>query len=309
MVSLYKPSDQAVLVLYYSDHYVIPLPAGHKFPIRKYAMVRERLELAGDIELRAAPAASEDDLVVAHDQEYVRAILDGSIDARVMRRIGFPWSPDLVRRSLASVGGTLAAARVALKQGVSGNLAGGTHHAFRAEGSGFCVFNDLAVTIGALRRDGLVKRVAVLDLDVHQGDGTASIFTDDPEVLTVSIHGQNNFPFRKQVSRIDIGLPDGTGDEAYLAVMEPVLPAIYEFAPDLLLYQSGVDGLAEDRLGRLALTGDGLRQRDRLVFEGMRRHRIPVAITLGGGYGEPIESTVNAHVRTFREAGSVWANR
>jgi acetoin utilization deacetylase AcuC-like enzyme len=306
MVSAYKPNGERVLVLYYSDHFGITLPSGHKFPIRKYLMVRERLELAGGFEFRAAPAASEDDLALAHDGDYVRAVLDGSVDARVMRRVGFPWSPELVRRSRASVGGTVAAARMALERGVSGNLAGGTHHAFRAEGSGFCVFNDLAVAICALRRDGLVRRVAVLDLDVHQGDGTASIFTGDPEVLTISIHGQNNFPFRKQTSRIDIGLADGTGDEAYLAALEPVLPPIYEFAPDLLLYQSGVDALTEDRLGRLSMTHDGLRRRDRLVFEGARRHRIPVAITLGGGYGDPLEATVDAHFHTFREAGSVW---
>jgi len=271
-------------------------------------MLRERLELSGGFALRAAPAAEFQELALAHDPDYVGSIVDGSVDPRVMRRIGFPWSPELVRRSLASVGGTLAAAREALQNGVGGNLAGGTHHAFRAEGSGFCVFNDLAVTIYTLRRKGLAARAAVLDLDVHQGDGTASIFAGDPDVLTISVHGQNNFPFRKQESGIDVGLADGTGDEEYLAALESVLPAMWDFAPDLLLYQSGVDALAEDRLGRLAMTHAGLVQRDRMVFEGAQRHSVPVAITLGGGYGEPVEATVDAHFHTFLTAGLVWGS-
>ena len=174
-----------------------------------------------------------------------------------MRRIGFPWSPELVRRTLASVGGTLAASRDAMACGFGGNLAGGTHHAFRGEGSGFCVFNDLAVAILALRRDGLAARAAVVDLDVHQGDGTAAIFQDDPAVLTLSMHGEHNFPFRKQRSRIDIALADGTGDDEYLRRLRQVLPAVTDFRPDVIFYQSGVDGLAGDRLGRLSLTHGG----------------------------------------------------
>jgi acetoin utilization deacetylase AcuC-like enzyme len=272
----------------------------------KYVMVRRQLELVSGIELQPSPPASAAEILLVHDVEYVRSILDGSIDPRVMRRIGFPWSPELVGRSMASVGGTIAAARSALRFGWGGNLAGGTHHAYRGEGSGFCVFNDLAVTIHTLRRDGEIRRAAVLDLDVHQGDGTASIFTNDPDVLTVSIHGQNNFPFRKQAGRIDVGLYDGTGDNEYLAALESVLPSIWEFQPDLILYQSGVDALEQDRLGRLSMSHAGLLRRDRLVFEEARRHRIPLAITLGGGYGEPIEATVEAHVNTFRTAASVW---
>ncbi len=202
--------------LYYCDHYPIPLPAGHKFPIEKYALLRGMLEADGVYDLLPAPFAGQAALELAHDAEYVRAILEGSVDARVMRRIGFPWSEQLVRRTLASVGGTLAAAREAMAAGVGGNLAGGTHHGFRNEGSGFCVFNDLAVAILALRRDGSAARAAVIDLDVHQGDGTAAIFENDSAVLTASIHGENNFPFRKQRSRIDIGLADGTGDKEYL---------------------------------------------------------------------------------------------
>ena len=223
-----------------------------------------------------------------------------------MRRIGFPWSEQLARRTLASVGGTLAAAEDALATGFGGNLAGGTHHASRAQGSGFCVFNDLAVAILALRRSERVRRAAVLDLDVHQGDGTASIFSPDEEVLTISLHGENNFPFRKQRSRIDVGLPDGTGDEEYLSRLRDVLPSLLEFRPQIVFYQSGVDGLAGDRLGRLALSHEGLMQRDREVFEISRLHDIPVVVTLGGGYAGPIARTVEAHANTFRMAAAVF---
>jgi acetoin utilization deacetylase AcuC-like enzyme len=292
--------------LYYCDHYEIPLPAGHKFPMAKYSMVRGRLARDGRLELIEAPLADPAGISLAHDPDYVRAILEGSVDTRMMRRIGFPWSRELVQRTLASVGGTLAAARHALSAGVAGNLAGGTHHAFRGEGSGFCVFNDLAVAIHTLRQEREVRRVAVVDLDVHQGDGTASIFADDPSVLTVSIHGANNFPFRKQSSRIDVSLPDGTEDDEYLRVLRDVLPRVWEFDPDLLLYQSGVDALREDRLGRLAMTHGGLIERDRMLFAEAKRRRTPAVITLGGGYADPVECTAEAHANTFRTAAAVW---
>ena len=285
--------------LFYCDHYPIPLPPGHKFPVEKYALLRALLTADGVYDLQPAPPAETAAIELAHDTSYVRAILNGTVSERVMRRIGFPWSPELVRRTLASVGGTLAASRDAMEQGFGGNLAGGTHHAFRGEGSGFCVFNDLAVAILALRRDGLAARAAVIDLDVHQGDGTAAIFGEDPAVLTLSMHGENNFPFRKQRSRIDIALPDGTGDAEYLRQLQQVLPEVTAFRPEVIFYQSGVDGLAGDRLGRLALTLDGLKQRDRLVLEASRA--IPLVITLGGGYGEPIEGTAEAHANTFRQ--------
>jgi acetoin utilization deacetylase AcuC-like enzyme len=297
--------------LFYCDHYPIPLPAGHKFPARKYALLRAALEAGGFYTLEPAPLADAASLALAHDARYVRQFLDGTLDARIMRRIGFPWSEQLSRRTLASVGGTMAAATDALTftnalaSGFGGNLAGGTHHAHRSEGSGFCVFNDLAVAILALRRDGRARRAAVLDLDVHQGDGTASIFEDDPNVLTISLHGENNFPFRKQRSRVDIGLPDGTGDEAYLSRLGEALPNMVEFRPDIIFYQSGVDGLAGDRLGRLALTHAGLAERDRLVFEISKLHGIPIVVTLGGGYSDPISRTVEAHTNTFQTAQQV----
>jgi acetoin utilization deacetylase AcuC-like enzyme len=269
-------------------------------------MLRAKLAADGVYDLQPAPFAGADALELAHDARYVQAILKGTVDARIMRRIGFPWSEALVRRTLASVGGTLAAARDAMEAGFGGNLAGGTHHAFRAEGSGFCVFNDLAVAILTLRRDGLAARAAVIDLDVHQGDGTAAIFEDDAAVLTVSMHGENNFPFRKQRSRIDIGLADGTGDAEYLEHVKQLLPRVLAFAPDVIFYQSGVDGLVGDRLGRLALTLEGIQERDGLVLEATKAHGIPAVITLGGGYGDPIERTAEAHANTFRKALEVY---
>lgn len=286
--------------LFYCDHHPIPLPPGHKFPVEKYARLRALLAADGVYEFHPSPPADAATLELAHDAAYVKAILSGSVGERVMRRIGFPWSPELVRRTLASVGGTLAASHDAMAHGFGGNLAGGTHHAFRGEGSGFCVFNDLAVAILALRRDSLAHRAAVVDLDVHQGDGTAAIFEHDPAVLTLSMHGEHNFPFRKQRSRIDIALADGTGDDEYLRGLQEVLPLVTAFRPDVIFYQSGVDGLAGDRLGRLSLTLDGLKLRDRLVLAAAQG--IPLVITLGGGYADPIERTAEAHANTFRTA-------
>ena len=291
--------------LFYCDHYTIPLPAGHKFPSAKYRLLREMLEVDGVYRLEPAQPASREAVEAAHDPVYVGGFLAGTLAPAIMRRVGFPWSPELVQRTLASLGGTLGAAEDALRIGFGGNLAGGTHHAFRAEGSGFCAFNDLAVAILGLRRAGRVRRAAVVDLDVHQGDGTASIFRGDPDVLTLSIHGRNNFPFRKQQSDIDMDLPDGTSDEQYLEALDTVLPRVFEFAPEIVFYQSGVDALAGDRLGRLALTIDGLKHRDRLVFEMCRRYELPVVITLGGGYAEPVTRTVEAHANTFRMASEI----
>jgi acetoin utilization deacetylase AcuC-like enzyme len=291
--------------LYYCDHLTIPLPLGHKFPTEKYALLRANLAADGFYDLIPAPFAEAADIELAHDRAYVRSILEGTVDPRIMRRIGFPWSVQLVRRTLASVGGTLAAAGEALNSGFGGNLAGGTHHAFRSEGAGFCVFNDLAITILSLRGRGF-RRAAVIDLDVHQGDGTASIFEHDADVLTISLHGENNFPFRKQKSRIDVGLPDGTADEAYLSHVSGVLPAVREFRPEVILYQSGVDGLAGDRLGRLNLSFDGLKERDRMVLAFTRSLGIPTVVTLGGGYASPIARTAEAHANTYRVAAEVY---
>jgi acetoin utilization deacetylase AcuC-like enzyme len=263
-------------------------------------MLRAALAADTRFTFEPSPLAAPEAIALVHDPDYIQAFLNGTLDPRVIRRIGFPWSEGLVRRTLASAGGTLRATRDALARGWGGNLAGGTHHAFRSEGSGFCVFNDIAV---AVRSRG--RRAAIIDLDVHQGDGTASIFANDPNVFTLSIHASNNFPFRKQKSVIDIGLPDGTGDDAYLRALRDVLPLPFEFDPEIIFYQSGVDGLRCDRLGRLDLTHDGLHERDLFVFEACRRYGVPCVVTLGGGYSDPIEMTVAAHASTFRTAADV----
>jgi acetoin utilization deacetylase AcuC-like enzyme len=291
-----------MFTLYYCDQHDMPLPEGHKFPAAKYRMVRSLLAASGEFDLQPAPLADRADVELAHDPSYVRSILDGSVDPRIMRRIGFPWSEQLTRRTLASVGGTLAAAHDAMASGFGGNLAGGTHHAFRNHGAGFCVFNDLAVAILTLRHEGLARRAAVVDLDVHQGDGTAGIFENDPDVLTISIHGENNFPFRKQKSCLDIALPDGTGDTEYLQHLGDVLSRLAAFHPDAVFYQAGVDTLHLDRLGRLAMTLAGLEERDRMVFETVKRLTIPIVVTMGGGYAQPIEQSVEAHAGCYRTA-------
>jgi acetoin utilization deacetylase AcuC-like enzyme len=296
-------------VLFYTDHHQFPLPEGHKFPLPKYRLVRELLEASGLFDLRPAPLADVEAIERIHDPKYVRGFIEGTLPAAAMRRIGFPWSEELVRRTLASVGGTLAATRQALRSGFGGTLAGGTHHAFRSEGSGYCVFNDIAVAIEMLRSEGSASRFAVVDLDVHQGDGTAQIFEDDPDVLTLSMHGGKNFPFRKQRSKRDIELEDGTTDAEYLRHLEPALAAVIDFAPDFVFYQSGVDPLDSDRLGRLSVTMEGLAQRDRHVFETVQKLACPMVVTLGGGYSDPIERTAQAHAQTFQIAVEILNTR
>ncbi len=278
----------------------------------KYARVREALlerNLVGAHELaRSEPGA---DIVAAirrvHEPAYVDAFLAGTLDERAQRRIGFPWSEALVRRTLASANGTLLAARAALRDGIGGNLAGGTHHAHAAFGSGFCVFNDIAVAARALLDERRIARALVVDVDVHQGDGTAAIFAGEPAVFTLSLHGARNFPFRKERSDLDCELPDGSGDDAYLARLEEALAGGFAFGPDIAFVQAGVDALAEDRLGRLALTLDGLYRRDRMILGEARRRGVPAVLTLGGGYAEPLDLTVEAHVGTYRAAAEVYA--
>ncbi len=265
-------------------------------------MLRELLMADGEYLFEPAPLASTQALCAAHDPAYVQSFLDGTIPAQVIRRIGFPWSPQLATRTLASAGGTLAAAQSALDTGFSGALAGGTHHAFYGEGSGFCVFNDIAVAIRHLK----LERVAVIDLDVHQGDGTAQSFQGDPNVFTLSIHSRHNFPYRKQQSTLDVELDDNTADAQYLRALDTALEQVAEFQPKFLFYQSGVDGLQEDKLGRLALTHNGLIDRDRRVLGFASKASAPLVITLGGGYAEPIDLTVRAHHNTFREAVTNW---
>lgn len=256
--------------------------------------------------LIASPAALRADLHRAHDEGYVREVLAGTLSADELRRIGVPWSEILVARSLATVGGSLAAAHDALSTGIAGQIAGGTHHAHRNFGSGFCVFNDLAVAALALIADGRAERVSILDCDVHQGDGTAAIMSGVAQVQTISLHGEKNFPFRKSASDLDIALPDDTGDADYLAALGVALDAIASFRPSILLYLSGADALACDRLGRLALTLGGLAARDKIVFEFAKARGLPVSIAIGGGYAEPISISVDAYMATFQAAQSVY---
>ena len=287
------------LHLFYCDQYHFPLPPGHKFPLTKYRLLREALSQDPRFLIRPADLATRDDALQIHDREYVDGFLEGTLAPAVMRRIGFPPSPELVTRTLASVGSTLCATRSAMQTGFGGTLAGGTHHAYRAEGSGFCVFNDLAIAIASLRTERNMKKASIIDLDVHQGDGTASVFSDDPGVFTLSLHGERNFPLRKQISTLDVPLPDGTDDAAYLKALGPVLAKALDFGPDVVFFQAGVDALESDSLGRLALTSAGLAERDHLVIDQVRRKGIPLVITIGGGYSNPIELTVTAHAQTF----------
>lgn len=287
------------MTLYYTDQYEIPLPAGHKFPLRKYRLLREALTQAGRFDFAPAPLVDVPALERVHTPEYVRAFVDGTLPAPAMRRIGLPWSNELVLRSLASVGSTMAATKDALADGWGGGLAGGTHHAFRDEGAGFCVFNDIAVAIADLLAVGRIQRASVIDLDVHQGDGTAKIFEIEPRVFTASVHGKHNFPFRKQRSRLDIELPDSTGDDQFLDAVGEAVARAFEFQPDVVYFQAGVDGLATDKLGRMQLTHDGLKERDRLVFSACAAKGVPCVVVMGGGYSDPIENTVQAHVNTY----------
>ena len=286
-------------MIYTSNAFVLPLPSGHRFPMAKYARLAERVtRLAGPL-MHVPDAATDAELLRVHDAGYVDAVSRGTLDERALRRIGFPWSPAMVERSRRSAGATHAAGRSARARGVGINLAGGTHHAHRAHGEGFCVFNDAAVAARAMQAEGLACRGLVVDLDVHQGDGTAAIFEGDTTVTTLSVHGRQNFPFRKRASAIDVELDDGTTDDAYLATLATVLPrAIDRARPDLAVYLAGADPFEGDRLGRLGLTKAGLADRDRMVLDRLAALGIPVAIAMAGGYAEDVDDVVDIHVAT-----------
>jgi acetoin utilization deacetylase AcuC-like enzyme len=299
------------LKAFYSDRFVLPLPPGHRFPMAKYARLRQRVdeELPG-VRLAEAPAAGDDDLLLAHDPQYVRRVLDGGLSTAEQRAIGFPWSAQMVERSRRSVGATLAACAAAIDEGVAVNLAGGTHHAHRDRGHGYCVFNDAAIAARRLARGSPPARVAIIDLDVHQGDGTASIAGADASVFTLSLHGLNNFPARKVDGHLDVGLADGTGDAQYLRALDAALSAMLaRFAPTFLVYLAGADPHEGDRLGRLKLTFDGLRARDERVFALAADLRVPVAVAMAGGYGHDVETTVQVHLDTVRAAYGHWTGR
>ena len=297
--------------VFHCDAHALPLPPGHRFPAPKYRLLRERLLGEGTLRedgFTASGMIDLDALLLVHEPAYVEAVVRGHLSDAEVRRLGFPWSEELVRRSRASVAGTVAAARNALCNGIAGNLAGGTHHAFADHGEGFCVFNDHAVAVRLLQLEGRIERAVIVDLDVHQGNGTAAIFAGDDSVFTFSMHGARNYPFRKQRSSLDVELPDGCEDAEYLALLARHLPEVLDAArADLLLYQGGVDPLAGDALGRLRLTHQGLRARDRLVLAAARDRGLPLVLTLGGGYGRPIEASVEAHCGTYREAAALFS--
>jgi acetoin utilization deacetylase AcuC-like enzyme len=293
---------------FYSDTFVLPLPEGHRFPMTKYRRLRESLlaqHVVDETDLIVPEPAQWDDIRLAHGELYVEAVAHGTLTAEAQRRIGFPWSPGMVERSRRSVGATIAAARHVLTHGdrVSANLAGGTHHAFSDHGAGYCVFNDVAVAAHVLLRDGLIERAAVVDCDVHQGDGTAAIFRDDPRVFTMSLHGATNFPFRKEIGDLDLTFSDGAGDDEYLTALDVHLPGVLDgHEPEVVFYLAGADPYEGDRLGKLSLTIEGLVQRDRFVFEQCRIRSIPVVVTMAGGYCPDIEAIVTIHMNTIKEA-------
>ena len=296
--------------VFHSNQYTISLPDGHTFPISKYQKIRDRLVDEGTLsqaEVLEPEPAEREEILLVHTADYYDRFVAGGLTPREVRRLGLPWSEALVRRSRFSVAGTVHAARRAMAEGLSANLGGGTHHAFADHGEGFCVFNDIAVAARRLREEGQVRRAAVIDCDVHQGNGTAAIFADEPEVFTLSLHGEKNYPLVKQQSTLDIALADKTEDEEYLYLLEQSLePVLDRFRPEIVFYQAGVDPLHSDRLGRLALTHEGLERRDRLVLSACRRRSLPCVITLGGGYARDIEETVAAHCNTIRVAAELF---
>jgi acetoin utilization deacetylase AcuC-like enzyme len=298
----------ATLHCWSSAQYVIALPDGHRFPIAKYALLRDTVLAEGVVGAAALhdPArAPVEDVRRVHDADYIERLLRGTMPAAEQRALGFPWSEGLVERSFRAAGGTLEAATHALDAGLAMNLAGGTHHAFASHGEGFCVLNDVAIAIRALRAQGRIRRAAVIDLDVHQGNGTHAIFAGDEDCFTLSMHGRRNYPFRKVPGTLDIELEDGTGDTEYLEKLSEALPtALAAARPDLVLYLAGADPHEGDTLGRLKLSFDGLMRRDALVLEAARAVGVPVAIAIAGGYGADIRHTVRVHVNTARVARS-----
>ncbi len=292
------------LCAFYADHFVLPLPAGHRFPMAKYAWLRERIadRLPG-VCIQEAPAATDGQLLLAHDAAYVSAIIDGSIDARIMKDIGFPWSAPMVERSRRSVGATVAALETAMTQGAAVNLAGGTHHAHAAAGSGFCVFNDIAVAARSLQQkeaaQGRRMDVLVIDLDVHQGDGTATITAGDSSIFTLSLQGRDNYPFTRARSDLDVELPSGCTDELYLqALQEALVQVDRRFSAHAVVYVAGVDVHENDRLGRLGVTADGIARRDIMVFDWCLRRGLPVAMCMAGGYGKDLSAMVDIQVNS-----------
>ncbi|MCA2997926.1 MAG: histone deacetylase [Rhodocyclaceae bacterium] len=300
--------------LYYADEFVLPLPAGHRFPMQKYRMLREYLMASGvaavgDFIVPRATTFTE--LCRAHAPDYIMRVERGELTPQETRLIGFPWSPEMVERSKRSSGATIAACRAAIDDGVAANLAGGTHHAFYDHGEGFCVFNDAVIAARAMQAEGRAKRVAVIDCDVHQGNGTAAITSGDASIFTFSIHGARNYPFRREfASDLDIDLADGTADDAYLAALSGGLEDLFgRFTPDLVIYLAGADPYADDRLGRLNVSVEGLCRRDSIVFDACTARGLPLAVAMAGGYARNIEDTVAIHANTVVAAKRIYTRQ
>lgn len=296
--------------LYYSDIFELPLPPGHRFPMAKYRLLRERLaasDWTGNCRFLIPEAASDEQLALAHSAEYIRRASSGELSDVEQRRIGFPWSERMIERSRRSSGASIGAARSALRDGVAVNLAGGTHHANWDGGQGYCVFNDVCVAARVLQLEGAIQRALFVDCDVHQGNGTAAIAAGDPTLYSFSIHCVKNYPFRKATSDLDIDLAPGTGDGKYLEELERALRKIdLVFEPDLVFFLAGADPFEHDRLGHLRLSKSGLRQRDQLVLDFYRERRIPIAISMAGGYAPDVNDIVDIHYGTIETAWLSW---
>ncbi len=298
------------LKAFYSDHFVLPLPPGHRFPMQKYRLIHEGAQtVVPALQFLEAPSTTDGVLALAHHPRYIECVSAGTLSVAAQKEIGFPWTPQLIERSRRSAGATIGAARAAIEQGVAANLAGGTHHAHADRGEGFCIFNDAAIAARLMQAERRVKRVAIVDLDVHQGNGTASILRDDDSIFTLSLHAENNYPFTKEVSDLDVGLPDGAGDDVYLPALRNALAELStRFVPDLIIYLAGADPHEGDRLGRLKLTFAGMAARDRMVLDYAFEREIPVVTTMAGGYGKNIQDTVAVHIQTIAIAAQYGRN-
>jgi len=295
--------------VFYSSYYYADIGEGHVFPIRKFEIAKETLFQEGTLseeQLVEPEEALVEDLLLVHTKDYIERLRDGNLTPKEVRKLGLPWSKSLVRRSFHAISGTIHAARLALEAGVSSNLAGGTHHAYPDRGEGYCVLNDVAVAIRVLQRDGLAGRALIVDLDVHQGDGTAHIFKGDAEVFTFSMHGAKNYPLFKQTSSLDIGLADGTTDDEYLGILSEALPRLLMHDPDIIIYLAGADPYEHDKLGRLKLTMNGLKRRDEIVLEFARVAGVPIVTTMSGGYAKEISDTVEIHCNTIRAVKKIF---
>ena len=298
--------------IFYSDHFVLPLPEDHRFPMVKYSMLREKVSKMGNgfaNELIVPRAVTDEQILRAHTPAYLDRVVSGTISPKEMRRIGFPWTERMVERSRRASGGTLEACRAALEDGLGANLAGGTHHAFAHRGEGYCIFNDSVIAARALQAEGSAKKILIVDTDVHQGNGTAAILEDDDSIFTFSIHGEKNFPFHKEHSDLDLPLPDGADDEAFLAALEKGLEKSLDASKaEVAIYLAGADPFEDDKLGRLSVSKEGLAARDRLVLETCRERGVPVGVTMAGGYAKEVVDTVDIHFQTIRCAADLQAH-